>query len=366
MMGIALLDPSYDLVRAERLERPRGYPRPLLRDQRGATVIDVPKLVGELSNLTVLEAAELAKMLKETWSAAGMSRPGVPPFLFKYMSGDTARIVLQNRTLRWSTPGTLNDPYDMQFDLKFDVDPEAVRKLALDRAWDALTGDKPAPVGNALGLLIRLLRGRMPGLAREEFDDHLGDAIDKGLSAMQSSLPQLQKDFRTVMDHSKILCLTGSPDNMKLWNNYAEQHKGVALKFRSVPGVDSPWSTARPIEYLPDLPNLVDNNFLADLASGRVSMDGRAVMNRMVYTKSTEWAYEREWRIYSGVGRDPEAAYEDVPFNPLELDAVILGCEMSEQETTDFSNMVRRLYPHAQVLGASKDQNDSIVKIELL
>src|SRR4051794_34870497 len=41
---------------------------------------------------------------------------------YKYMSPATAHAVLGNQTLRWSTPGTLNDPYDMQFDLKYEVD----------------------------------------------------------------------------------------------------------------------------------------------------------------------------------------------------------------------------------------------------
>jgi hypothetical protein len=41
-----------------------------------------------------------------------------PKHLFKYVSREVGKLVLANRTLRWSTPGTLNDPYDMQFDLQ--------------------------------------------------------------------------------------------------------------------------------------------------------------------------------------------------------------------------------------------------------
>jgi Ribosomal protein L7/L12 dimerisation domain/Protein of unknown function (DUF2971) len=326
-------------------------------------VADLSKLVSDLSNLTVLEAVQLAKMLKEKWSAVEIGRPTVSEFLFKYMPWATARIVLQNHTLRWSTPGTLNDPYDMQFDLQFDVDPKAVRKLALDKAWDALTGDKPAPVGNALGALIRLLRGTMPGLTREEFDGQIGAAFDKGLSAMQRGLPQLQREFRALLADGKILCLSATPDNIRLWRRYADEHRGVALKFRSVPGLDSPWGTARPIEYPANLPNLLNNDFLADMASGRVSMDGRAIMNRMVYTKVTKWAEEREWRIYSGTGRNPEARYEDIAFNPLELDAVIMGCQMPEHDRVELSNMTRRLYPHAKILRANNDEKETRLNI---
>jgi len=70
----------------------------------------------------------------------------------------------------------------------------------------------------------------------------------------------------------------------------------------------------------------------------------------MVYTKSIEWAHEREWRIYMGDGRDKEALYEDIPFDPRELDAVMVGCRMPQNDRTAFYDSARSLYPHAEVL----------------
>lgn len=40
-----------------------------------------------------------------------------PVNLFKYLSLETARIVLASGRLRWSTPPLLNDPFDLGFDL---------------------------------------------------------------------------------------------------------------------------------------------------------------------------------------------------------------------------------------------------------
>jgi hypothetical protein len=56
---------------------------------------------------------------------------------YKYMGAETAHIVLTNQTPRWSTPGTLNDPYDMQFDLRYDIDRNIVRRMALEKLWEA-------------------------------------------------------------------------------------------------------------------------------------------------------------------------------------------------------------------------------------
>ena len=109
-------------------------------------------------------------------------------FFFKYMNRATGRIVLENRTLRWSTPGTLNDPYDMQFDLHIDIEREAVKVATLQKLWDAFYGDQPVPVGNILGAVIQSVRGNFPQLTREEFDREYGDAIDDSLSRMERAV----------------------------------------------------------------------------------------------------------------------------------------------------------------------------------
>ena len=43
---------------------------------------------------------------------------------FKYTSAETARQVLANRTLRWSSPLLFNDPFDVPRELLFGITPE--------------------------------------------------------------------------------------------------------------------------------------------------------------------------------------------------------------------------------------------------
>jgi hypothetical protein len=137
---------------------------------------------------------------------------------------------------------------------------------------------------------------------------------------------------------------------MVMWAHYAEQHQGLVFRFKSVPELDSAWGIARPVQYLANMPRLLDNDFLADMMSGRISMEVKAIIDRLIYTKSSEWAYEREWRIFSGAGRNQSASYEDLRFSPYELDAVIVGNRMLDDDRAAFSALTRRLYPHAQIL----------------
>jgi hypothetical protein len=282
------------------------------------------------------------------------------------MSRATGRIVMENQTLRWSTPRTLNDPYDLQFDLRTDIDREAVKSAALPKLWNAFYGDQPVPVGNRLGAVIREIREVFPKLTREEFDRQYGEAMDESLSGLERGLPEIQQEIRSIMADSKLLCLTEAPDNKLMWAHYAEHNQGAVLGFRSVQGLDSPYESARPVEYLDEMPLLIDNDFLADMASGQVLMDAQAIIDRMIYTKSSEWAYERERRISASSGRDAAAPHEDIPFNALELSAVIVGCRMPEDDRTTFVEMTKRLYPHASILQASKAEKKYQLEIEPL
>jgi hypothetical protein len=278
--------------------------------------------------------------------------------LVKYTSRRVGRIILENRTLRWSTPGTLNDPYDMQFDLHIEADREAVKRLALEKLWDAHYGLQPAPVGNPLGLLIRAFRGIFPQLTREEFDGQYGDAIDEGRARMERALPTFQQEVRSQISRSKILCLSELADSAPMWAYYAEQHQGLVLRFKSVPELDSPWVTARPIQYHANMPRLLDADFLADLSSGRATLEPMTILNRLIYTKSIEWAHEREWHIFSGEGRNANAPFEDIPFHELELEEVVLGCRMPAQDRAAFSRLIEERYPQAQVSQVRRSERD--------
>src|ERR1035437_506982 len=47
--------------------------------------------------------------------------------LYKYVTADTGKKILENGTLRWSTPAVLNDPFDMQFAFQLPTDMQAAR-----------------------------------------------------------------------------------------------------------------------------------------------------------------------------------------------------------------------------------------------
>lgn len=283
--------------------------------------------------------------------------------MFKFMTAATGRIVLANRRLRWSTPRTFNDPFDVQFDLRIDIDRGEVRRLALQKMWDDLYGPEPGPPANQSGMLIRAMRGRMPAWNLEQLEANMGRALDESLDGGDAILPRFRAEAREHLRNSKILCLTTAPESVPMWTHYAGQHTGVVLGFRNVPGLDSPWSEARPVDYVVEMPVLTDNEELSDVLAGRATFDAGRVIERLVYTKSNAFAYEQELRIYSGDGRNVEADFEDLGFHQDELESVTFGPRIAPEDEAAIRGLVAADYREVAIRRAVLEPGQFAVAI---
>jgi hypothetical protein len=283
---------------------------------------------------------------------------------YKYFPAESALISLRNGTLRWSTPRRLNDPWDIQFDLKASLDQHKLRALTMDKLWAAFYAEDPPPAGNTLGKFVELARKNFPRLDRSDFENRFRPVVDAVFQNLPDSLARMNAEVREIMSDSKILCLTTSPNNTHLWTHYADQHRGFALQFRSVVGWDSPWTEARPVRYVSSPPAFIDDETLSDILSGAGNLDTKSLSDLVIYTKADGFRYEEEWRIYSGSGRTPSADFEDIPFGRLELDAVIFGLRTLEGDIEQMKSVVAQRYPHAQILQARKQAGEFSLLIQ--
>ena len=251
-----------------------------------------------------------------------MEKP-LPEFFFKYATSRTAKIVLETQKLRWSTAALLNDPYDLQFDLHLEIEPDNLRKLALEKLFNAWYGAEPykAAPGSRLGMLIAASRGKAPKLSREEFDVKFGPLILGGLKNLQDNLSNGQAALRQLATKVTILCQSAVGDSLLMWTYYAQNHKGVALRFKPLVELDSVWLVAKPVRYSRTMPRLHDEGSLSDILAGVLRTDENHLRHRTFYTKAIEWAHEQEWRLCNEAGTGSDAQYEDVGFHKKELDA---------------------------------------------
>jgi Protein of unknown function (DUF2971) len=282
-----------------------------------------------------------------------------PEYFYKYMTGEVAALVLQNRTLRWSTPGLFNDPFDVQFDLHVDVDREKLRAITLQKMWDAWFGPSYTPHPDSKsGQFISANRHRTRKVSREEFDKWLHDLSDKSLDNLLAHIPERHADIRAAMGKTKTLCFSSVGDSLPMWAYYSQNHQGAVLRFKPIDDPSSVFRFARPMKYSVLMPQLFDEDSLSDISAGLKTTDSEDLVNRLVFTKAKAWEHEQEWRLFLGHGRDADAAVEYNRFDALELDAVILGCAMTEDCRTTLSDLVGSLYPKTKVFRAAKSERE--------
>lgn len=153
---------------------------------------------------------------------------------FKYMAPATAKAVLTNGTLSWATNAALNDPCDMQYDLRTDFDRAVLEAMAQENMWaeycNPQSESRPA---NAI-------RHTNPGLSRGYVDA----LVAHGLQTIPEISTRYSKQFfaelRPDMARIKVICLSEAWDNLPMWAHYADNHRGAVMCFRDAAGIDSP------------------------------------------------------------------------------------------------------------------------------
>ena len=87
---------------------------------------------------------------------------------FKYVTADTARMILENGTLRWSSPAMFNDPFDTQFDLHLEFDEAKIIDLVVDEFWKIFSGQKILEPANSVGHVLEWFLARERGITPDE------------------------------------------------------------------------------------------------------------------------------------------------------------------------------------------------------
>ncbi|SFN60331.1 hypothetical protein SAMN04488056_101441 [Cohaesibacter marisflavi] len=281
---------------------------------------------------------------------------------YKYMSLDVAKIVLQNQTLRWSTPSLFNDPLDLQFIPPLLVNEREITHKIKTQIQRVLDGEVKAGPQSPLGVLLRTISPKEDEQVKKQIMDALLSSIPESLERVKKVYPSAMSEVRKQLEKCKALCLTMNPANTAMWGNYADSHKGIVLGFRCVEGLDSPWPLARPMRYVKELPPLLDDDFFINLTLGWPDKGVKRIVDTIAYTKTVEWEHEQEVRLFSGMGRNKIADYEDLPFGAQELCNIIFGQRTTADQRTEIFEQFKNAYPQAAFQYVSADPTSYSLK----
>lgn len=156
-------------------------------------------------------------------------------------------------------------------------------------------------------------------------------------------------DIRDLLDNLQaqikktgIFSLTEDCCNELMWAHYGDSSKGIALGFESIPGsklADS--QKCVKVEYSDEMPSFSDLNFEINTQIN-FGKENRTKLSfndpsfkRIISNKTTNWAYEKEWRYVE----EAEGEYEF----PGPLVEIVFGCRCLPQVRKKYIDYVQNL-----------------------
>ncbi len=285
-----------------------------------------------------------------------------PPRLCRYFRPNRLIQALREKKLYCATLSSFNDPFDGQLyshyrfgkkELIVAVREEITRlNISGERVPDS---ESPLP----LQALIQLYQdGAFEGMTSDVFLEFVSSSLES--QKFNFEPPEVERTvIPQLADQVRVLCFSEEHDNLLLWAHYTEDHKGGVIRLRSDKG--SPYlPLAQPVRYSRDIPPNATPSDVARTLLG-FSIDSRAQMARQFYTKSQNWAYEKEWRVLMKHQHLDKNHCAEILEDDIE--AIYLGCRMNLSEKRSVLDIVEEQYPNATVYQMLKDDQEFCLNV---
>ena len=279
--------------------------------------------------------------------------------LYKYTSSEVAEKIITTQKFRWSSPLLFNDPFDHQTGVKFPFNGDELAdalNLAFETAVFGATDFRPV-VATKYGSMLSKLRTIRERLARDDVMDEMRVAGAEIAKGFQANCDQLNSVLTADLTHSRVLCLTETPENFVMWSHYADEHKGAVFKLRRLQHLDHRFLIAQrvtysdePVTYLP-----LDEYVAHLIGAVEMEVDPSERILQIAYRKHSNWGYEREWRIHMPLLNEPPGSGFTDMDEPKELfEAVYLGVAVDDQKRSQIVQLARQYLPLMEIYQAHK------------
>lgn len=185
------------------------------------------------------------------------------PPLFKFVGASRLISLLQSPKVRFTQPTELNDPFECHLTML----PDDIIAQHL-----VVQGGK-----NSKNVYFK---SNTPDLDE-------GEVISRELLLYRERRRQLG-----------VMSLTEDPENLLMWAHYGDQHRGAVVEL----------DVSHPSFALPTPANLNPPSLLKVLYTDKkiVGLPDAETLLSVLSTKSTDWAYEKEWRLIRSLTEIPE------------------------------------------------------------
>ena len=286
----------------------------------------------------------------------------LPP-LYKYLDIQGAKLTLGNGTLKHGKPSDFNDIEDLTIQSIFPEETEVALKKLSNGFTDVILqhlNDQPtcsSPMREKIALIQYVYRANpnAPEIVKAELSKKGGKPIFD-VEHMRERAKGFIKEINEFMQDYRIFCATTHKDSEKMWCLYAESHKGIALRIEPNVTKDSKFQLFRPVQYREERPPLYDDtlDFIAGSLFGDQEARRKAMIEKIVYSKTLPWRHEGEFRLAIPL-RKGEPPWNTLPYHPEEITELYLGCAMTQEDKEEIVFKAKALNPEIAIFQASRD-----------
>jgi len=267
---------------------------------------------------------------------------------YKYVTAETALLILQNHTVRYSSPVLFNDPFDIQTRLTFDFEESEFLTAYRDEMFRLLHDEKePLFIDNAAPLcreiqVFRQIVKNESRMTKEIFDRMTGDILEFSRKLLEDENEKMNAWWMRAAKATKVFCVAEAYDNLLMWAHYTKDHTGAVIEFECLPDLDTPLCAAKKVNYVAKPPFIATNlDEYIRYITGQAILNHELSIYDLCLSKSNNWKYEQEWRVFippvdmnnPTIPRDAngkEILFDLLQVLPQEIHSIYLGCRMSD------------------------------------
>ncbi len=278
-----------------------------------------------------------------------------PTSLVKFTDPEAAIRILSESKLRWSAPVLFDDPFELNHHTTLNFDSRTLLTSCV-KSTMGLIFNRDDPLGTSpLIKAIRRWRSEDRFDNEEEAQEVLSELLSSMVQHREPEMLRLMRDWREYSQKLRILCFSEKHDNNSSWCRYADNHRGIAIRFAC--GDETSLPKPLPVRYTDTKPEITPIAEQMDILMNHTNLEIQDSFPEKFLTKSKAEIRQREWRLLKQVDdnevpEDEARWFEEISFPVSEVRAIYFGVATDAKLKQDISNLVKRRYPKTKLFQA--------------
>jgi hypothetical protein len=289
--------------------------------------------------------------------------------LIKFADSATAVRILTEQKLRWSSPDRFGDPFELSAKSEFNFDVHSLLDSTIKLASSMIFAPEQPKGESPLINAVRRWREEDRFNSSEEAHGILRELLTKMVDYRQAQLHAAYIKWQEHVRQVRVCCFVASADNISAWEQFGDQHRGVAIRFAM--GEAEPFNSAKAIVYQTERPQLTSlREQLGAILHNRKDTTADR-FNDHFFIKGKHRQLEQEWRCVTRSTQDvpvthmePAEWYDDLSFPANQVTGVFFGIHTSDDTKSQILALIQEHYPQAKLFQAALGKIGYTIEIE--